>query len=343
MSISGEYRLRSRKNLFFLLLGLLIALISFLFDVAAGPVNISIFEVVEVLFQDKNISPQAEVIIWSLRLPMATMALLVGASLGIAGAGMQTILANPLASPYTLGVSAGAGFGASLAIVVGISSFEFLGSFLIPFSAFIFALLASFFIYVISKTMNFSSETMILSGIGLMFLFQALQALMQYNASPEALQNIVFWTMGNLGKANWNNILIILIIFILIFPLILKESWKLTALKLGDDHALGLGIDIEKLRVKIFIYVSLITAVSVSFVGCIGFIGIVGPHIARLIVGEDQRYFISFSVISGMIMLSVADILSKVIKSGAIFPIGIVTAVIGVPFFFLLILSKYKR
>ena len=255
---------------------------------------------------------------------------------------MQTILDNPLSSPYTLGISAGAGFGASLAVVVGLGSLEMLGEFMVPFGAFVFACLTSFFIYSINKIKNFSSETMILAGIGMMFLFQALQSLMQYMATPEALQNIVFWTMGSLTKANWTNISIVFVVLLLILPLMMRESWRLTALKLGDEKASGLGVNVERLRVKIFLFISIITAVAVSFVGTIGFIGIVGPHIARMLVGEDQRYFLPLSAVCGMVILSLASIGSKMLIPGAMFPIGIVTAIIGVPFFFSLVLTRKR-
>ena len=338
-----DYRKQTYHKLLYILIGLVICFVSFVTDIVVGPANLTFHDVWLALIQSSDISKNAYVIIWSLRLPMAIMALLVGAALGIAGAGMQTILDNPLSSPYTLGISAGAGFGASLMVVVGVSALKFLGVFMVPFGAFAFAALTSFAIYSINKIKTFSSETMILAGIGMMFLFQALQSLMQYMASPEALQNIVFWTMGSLSKANWINITIILVVLIIMLPLMMKEAWHLTALKLGDEKAAGLGVNVEKLRVKVFAFISIITAVAVSFVGTIGFIGIVGPHIARMLVGEDQRFFLPLSALCGMAILSIASILSKMLVPGAMFPIGIVTAIIGVPFFFSLVLSKKRR
>ena len=225
---------------------------SFLTDVLVGPASLTPHDVWLAVIQSPEASKSASVIVWSIRLPTAVMALLVGASLGIAGAGMQTILDNPLSSPYTLGISAGAGFGASLAVVVGLGSLELLGEFMVPFGAFVFACLTSFFIYSINKIKNFSSETMILAGIGMMFLFQALQSLMQYMATPEALQNIVFWTMGSLSKANWVNISIVFIVLLLMLPLMMRESWRLTALKLGMRRRRVWGSNVERLRVKIF-------------------------------------------------------------------------------------------
>lgn len=335
-----DYKKHSYRRIIFILIGLLICTVSFITDVIVGPASLTLRDVWLAVMQASEVSKNADVIIWSIRLPTAVMALLVGASLGIAGAGMQTILDNPLSSPYTLGISAGAGFGASLVVVIGLSSLEFLGEFMVPFGAFVFAGLTSFFIYSINKIKNFSSETMILAGIGMMFLFQALQSLMQYMATPEALQNIVFWTMGSLTKANWLSISIVLVALLVMLPLMMRESWRLTALKLGDEKASGLGVNVEHLRVKIFLFISIITAVAVSFVGTIGFIGIVGPHIARMLVGEDQRYFLPLSAVCGMVILSLASIASKMLIPGAMFPIGIVTAIIGVPFFFSLVLTR---
>lgn len=335
-----DYKKHSYRRIIFILIGLLICAVSFITDVIVGPASLTLRDVWLAVMQSPAVSKNADVIIWSIRLPTAVMALLVGASLGIAGAGMQTILDNPLSSPYTLGISAGAGFGASLVVVIGLSSLEFLGEFMVPFGAFVFAGLTGFFIYSINKIKNFSSETMILAGIGMMFLFQALQSLMQYMATPEALQNIVFWTMGSLTKANWLSISIVLVALLVMLPLMMRESWRLTALKLGDEKASGLGVNVEHLRVKIFLFISIITAVAVSFVGTIGFIGIVGPHIARMLVGEDQRYFLPLSAVCGMVILSLASIASKMLIPGAMFPIGIVTAIIGVPFFFSLVLTR---
>lgn len=335
-----DYKKHSYRRIIFILIGLLICAVSFITDVIVGPASLTLRDVWLAVMQSPAVSKNADVIIWSIRLPTAVMALLVGASLGIAGAGMQTILDNPLSSPYTLGISAGAGFGASLVVVIGLSSLEFLGEFMVPFGAFVFAGLTSFFIYSINKIKNFSSETMILAGIGMMFLFQALQSLMQYMATPEALQNIVFWTMGSLTKANWLSISIVLVALLVMLPLMMRESWRLTALKLEDEKASGLGVNVEHLRVKIFLFISIITAVAVSFVGTIGFIGIVGPHIARMLVGEDQRYFLPLSAVCGMVILSLASIASKMLIPGAMFPIGIVTAIIGVPFFFSLVLTR---
>ena len=183
---------------------------------------------------------------------------------------------------------------------------------------------------------------MVLAGIGMVFFFQAVQSFLQYLASAEALKSIVFWTFGSLGKADWTNIPILAVVFVLVFFEIYRRSWQLTAMKLGDEKARALGIDVEHLRMTMFVLISLLTATAVAFVGSIGFIGIVGPHIARILVGEDQRYYLPMSSICGAALLSVASVATKLIVPGAVFPIGILTSMIGVPFFFYLIVRKKR-
>ncbi|ODA43121.1 iron ABC transporter permease [Desulfosporosinus sp. BG] len=327
----------------FLLMFAALGLVSLLVDVLVGPAWLSVPDIIKTIFGVATVEPTTEVIVWTLRLPTGLMAIVVGATLGIAGAEMQTILDNPLASPYTLGISSGAGFGAALAMVVGGGKLPIPEAYLVPSSAFIFALLTCLLIYFIGRARAMTAETMVLAGIGLMFLFHALLALLQYMASAEALQAIVFWLFGSLMKATWPKVGLVSAVLLLAIPMIVKDAWKLTALKLGDEKAKSLGINVERLRLKTFVLISLLTASAVCFVGTIGFIGLVGPHIARMLVGEDQRFFLPLSALGGALLLSVASIGSKLIIPGAIFPIGIVTSLIGVPFFFSLILTQKRE
>jgi iron complex transport system permease protein len=317
-------------------------MVSLLVDVLVGPAWLSISDVVMAILGAGSVEPTTEIIVWTLRLPTALMAVAVGATLGIAGAEMQTILDNPLASPYTLGISAGAGFGAALAIVVGAGTLPISEDYLVPINAFVFALLTCLLIYFIGRARAITAETMVLAGIGLLFLFHALLALLQYMASAEALQAIVFWLFGSLMKATWPKVGLVAAVLVIALPVLAKDAWKLTALKLGDEKAKSLGINVEQLRLKTFVLISLLTASAVCFVGTIGFIGLVGPHIARMLVGEDQRFFLPLSALGGALLLSIASIGSKMIIPGVIFPIGIVTSLIGVPFFFSLILTQKR-
>lgn len=320
----------------------LLLLVSFLVDISLGPARLSMGQVAATIFAPGGADQVTRVIVWDIRMPIAVMAVLVGASLAIAGAEMQTILNNPLASPFTLGISAAAGFGAALAIVLGISIIPFAGNSLVTVNAFVFAMLASLAIYFLSRVRGVSSETLVLLGIALVFLFGALLALLQYIASEQALQQVVFWTLGSLAKATWGKVGIGVAVILLTLPLLVRQAWQLTALRLGDDKARSLGINVQRLRLQVLLITSLLAAVAVAFVGTIGFVGLVGPHVARMLVGEDQRFFLPVSALAGAVLLSVTSIISKSITPGLLFPIGILTSLIGVPFFLGLILTKRR-
>ena len=339
----GIYSGLTRKKYRFII-GLAVALtITFVLDLMTGPAWLSAAEVLRSLIRSPAADPTNMVIVWLIRLPVAVMAVVVGASLGLAGGEMQTILDNPLASPYTLGISAAAGFGAGLALILGVGVIPFAEHILVPVNAFVFSMLTSLVIYALAKVKNASSETIVLTGIAMLFLFNALNALLQYHASLEELQAMVFWLFGSLMKSDWTKVWIAAGVLVVIIPLIIKDAWSLTALRLGDQKARSLGANVEKLRLRTMIYISILTAASVCFVGTIGFIGLVAPHIARMIVGEDQRFFFPCSALGGALLLSGASVGSKLIVPGAVYPIGIITAFIGVPFFLSIILGKRKR
>jgi len=312
-------------------------------DILIGPAFLNIFDVLASLVLPQEASdPTVYIIVHAIRLPMTLMAILVGASLGIAGVQMQTILGNPLASPYTLGFSAAAGFGAAVVILFGLQ-LPYIPEFTVPVAAFITSALACMLVYGFAHIRGITAEIMILAGIATLFLFQSLQSLIQYLAAPEILQEIIFWLFGSMLKATWFSVFVSGSILLVSVIMLVKNSWKLTALRLGDDRARSLGINVPRLRLHIFIIISLLTAGAVAFVGTIGFVGLVAPHIARMLVGEDQRMLMPLSGVIGAIVMVGASIVSKLISPGAVVPIGIVTAVIGVPFLFALILAGKKR
>ncbi len=206
------------------------------------------------------------------------MAVVVGMSLGLAGAEMQTILNNPLASPFTLGVSSAAAFGAALAIVLGI------GIPGVPAQWFILGLMRLFSHYwqriqLVLRWMRVSTSGIILFGIALVFTFNAAVSIMQFIANEDTLQGLVFWTMGSLNRASWDKLYILLVVLVIIFPLSLMNAWKLTALGLGEDRAMSFGINVRRLRLTTLFRISIISALAVAFVGPIGFIGLVAPHL----------------------------------------------------------------
>jgi len=311
------------------------------FDILVGPAFLPVREVLSVFFDHgTEVNSTTHVIVYQIRLPMTVMSIVVGASLGIAGMQMQTILGNPLASPYTLGFSAAAGFGAAVCILVGFQ-LPFFAFLTIPVIAFVSAGFACALVYGFARLKGMSAEVMILAGIATLFLFQSLQSLVQYMASPEVLQEIVFWLFGSMLKASWLSVAISGGILVFCTALLLPDTWKLTAMRLGDDRAQSLGVDVRWMRLKVFAIVSMLTAGAVSFVGTIGFVGLVAPHMARILVGDDQRLLLPASAGIGAVIMVGASLASKLLNPGAVIPIGIVTAVIGVPFlFFLLIRSK---
>ena len=188
-----------------------------------------------------------------------------------------------------------------------------------------------------------NSQTIILAGIALLFLFQSLLSLLQFISSPELNQQIVFWLFGSLMRTTWDSLLITSVVTLVCAVLLYRDAWKLTCLRLGEARALSLGVNINRLRIKTLVLVALMTSTAISFVGVIGFIGLVAPHIGRMLIGEDQRYLIPLSALCGALLLSVSSVISKSIIPGALFPIGIVTAIIGVPFFIWLILGRGRK
>ncbi|MFQ5873479.1 MAG: FecCD family ABC transporter permease [Dehalococcoidia bacterium] len=337
------YKTITRRK-YLILVSLAVALVlSLLLDISVGPARLSIWQVGSTIIMPDSSGVVTRVIIWDIRMPMALMAVIVGAALAIAGAEMQTILNNPLASPFTLGISAAAGFGAALAIVLGVSVIPFAGIFLVSVNAFFFAMLASLVIYFFSRLRGVTVQTIVLLGIALVFLFTSLLALLQYIASEEALQQVVFWTLGSLVKATWPKIGIATGVLLVTTPLFIRQVWMLTALRLGDAKAQSLGVNVEKLRLQVLISTSVLAAAAVAFVGTIGFVGLVGPHVARMLVGEDQRFFLPTSAVAGAFLLSVTSIVSKSIIPGTLFPIGIVTSLVGIPFFLSLILTQRRQ
>ena len=340
---SFDYLKKSRQKRWLIMGVALLLLLSVFFDIATGPGEFSLSQVWQVIFNPDAHGARMNIIIWDIRIPTALMAVLVGAMLSAAGAEMQTILNNPLADPFTLGISSAASFGAAVAIVVGVETIPIFGDGLITVSAFVFALATSLFLYLFTRLRGTSSETMVLVGIALLFAFNALLSLLQYTATDAQLSQIVFWMMGSLGRANWMNITVCSVILVCVLPLFVFRSWALTSLRMGDDKAASLGVNVKRLRIEILLGVSLLAATAVSFVGTIGFIGLVGPHIARMIVGENQRFFLPMSIICGALIMSLTSIVSKSITTGVVYPVGIITALIGIPFFISLILTVQRR
>ncbi|MCI0510010.1 MULTISPECIES: iron ABC transporter permease [Chromohalobacter] len=339
----SRYRIRRRRQRRLILGVALLTLAMVIIDIATGPSQYPLRDVFMTLVAPSEAPEAMRIIVWNIRLPVALMAIVVGVSLALAGAEMQTILNNPLADPFTLGISSAASVGAALAITLGVGIVPFADTLLVTGNAFLLALAASLFIWGVSRLRGVNVQTLVLMGIAIMFFFNAMLGLMQYVASAEALQQLVFWSLGSLSKASWSKVGLATLALCVTLPVFIHAGWRLTALRLGDLHAQAMGIDVGRLRLRILLCCSLLAATAVAFVGTIGFVGLVGPHIARLLVGEDQRVFLPMSALSGALIMSVTSILSKTLVPGILLPIGLLTALIGLPFFVSLILRSRKE
>lgn len=276
-------------------------------------------------------------IIWERNLPRVVMACLVGSGLGIAGAVMQAVFRNPMASPYILGLSSGASLGAAIGLSFTLSWLPQM--LMVPLLAFVTCMATLFLVYFISNVGGkVPTETLLLAGIAVGSLLSALVSLLTYLAG-ERMEGIVYWTMGNLTTAEWENIMIVAPLIFAGSLIMVSCSRDLNAMMLGDAHALDLGVEVKKVRLQLLVASALVTAAAVSFVGVIGFVGLVVPHILRILMGPDNRALLPASVLGGAAFLVMCDYISRVIApdSIGIVPIGIITALIGAPYFIYLL------
>ncbi len=312
-----------------------------------GPIDIPFVDVIRDIFT-LNTSGTGGVI-WNIRMVRIIGALLAGAGLAVAGVVMQCILRNPLASPFTLGISSAAAFGASFAIIflgAGSSMTSMVSinnPYITTICAFLFSLLATGAILLLTKITRVSAETMILAGVAISVMFSAGLSFMQYIATDSQLGNIVAWTFGDLGKATWSWNTLILLVLLPVVLYFFYKRWDYNALDAGEDTAKGLGVNTERERIIGMVLSSVLSAVIVSFFGIIAFIGLLGPHIARMIIGSDHRYLIPLSIILGAIILIIADGVGQVILYPSVIPVGIITSMLGGPLFIYLLIRRYRK
>jgi iron complex transport system permease protein len=326
---------KAKRGFYFISAFLLLLLIMAL-SISAGAVKIPLQEIIKVFFGEGD--EVSRRIILTLRLPRVVESVLVGMGLSVVGAFFQGLLRNPMADPYVLGISSGAAFGATIAIIMG------LGIFGLSFLAFITALLTVFFVYTVSKTgTRLSMTTMLLAGIAISAFMSAVISLLML-LNHDQFSRIVFWTMGGFGLVSWPQV-------IYSSPLIIIGSFGMyafardvNAILTGEESAEHLGVNAELVKKIVLVLGSLVTASCVSVGGIIGFVGLIVPHISRLIVGPDNRVLVPFSALFGASFLTFADLLARIILKPVEMPIGIITATFGGPFFlYLLIRSKQKN
>jgi iron complex transport system permease protein len=347
-NISQEYRVFIQSKVVIGLLLLTLVVLFGVYSINVGSYPISPGKLLTLLME-RETDDIFHHIFWSIRLPRTFAAIIAGAGLGLAGVIMQNILRNPLASPFTLGVSQGAAFGAAFAIIVlgggqlhqvGNEAITFYSPYLIVIFAFLGSLVTVFSILLLSVRRDITPESLILAGVALSSFFGAATMLLQYFASDMQIAATIFWTFGDLGKARWNDISLMVVALILSFTYFFWNSWCYNALQWGEETAEGLGVDVKRLRLLGMVISSFVASVAIAFLGIIGFIGLVSPHIMRIFVGNDYRFLIPYSAILGGLLLLLSDILARTIMAPVVLPVGILTSFSGAPFFLYLLIKR---
>ncbi len=343
-----EYRKYIYRKRLYLAILLVVCLFAFISSVSIGSVTIPYTEVFKALF-GLDSSLQFQNIITNIRVPNALAALIAGSGLAISGAVMQSVIRNPLGSPFTLGISQAGAFGAALAIIfagAGVMQSTQVGAINVtnPFVtiglAFFMCMLSASIIVLIAKFYDSKPEVMVLSGVALGTVFSAGTMFLQYFADDVQLAAIVFWSFGDVGRADWAEVMIMAIVVVPGTLFFILNRWNYNAIESGDETARGLGVRVEWVRIMGMLVASLITAVIVSFLGIIAFVGLISPHMVRRFVGDDYRFVIPASCLSGAALLLVSDIAARMILQPHVLPVAVLTSFIGAPLFLYLLLSK---
>lgn len=336
--ISDYTRIRARSIRFLILLAAVLALAFFL-SLRAGSYNTPAAELIRGIF-GRATDNKINLVIHNNRLPRICTAMVSGAGLGLAGCILQSVLRNPLASASTLGVSQGATFGAAVAIIgLGLTH---TGSWAIPLCSFLGSLLVAAVILGLSRFKQVSSEGIVLAGVAISSMLTGATTLLQYFADEVALSSLVFWTFGDLGSTSWQSLRGMALAVLLLIVYCYLHRWDYNALLSGEETALSLGINVQRLTLTNVVLTCLVCSIIVSNVGLINFIGLVAPHIVRMVIGNNYIYLIPGSVLAGAALLLLSDLVARVVIMPVILPIGALTAFLGGPLF-LYLLFKGRR
>nr|WP_319540678.1 iron ABC transporter permease [uncultured Methanospirillum sp.] len=337
----------TRSKIRAILLGCLLLILIVILSISVGPVFIPPDEVLKTLM-GISVTENWDTIIWDIRLPEVIAGIIAGIGLAIAGVAMQSILRNPLGEPYTLGISSAAAFGAAFSVMflssgkVG-DGITILNPYLTTVIAFAFSLLATVMILVLSRYRAASPEVMVLAGVAIGSLFIAARMFLEYFASDIELASIIFWTFGDLSRAGWDEIWLMAIVIVIVGIYFYHHRWSFNAIDAGDETAQSLGVDVKRVRLVGMVAASFLAAIITSFLGVIGFVGLVAPHMVRRIIGDDNRYLIPGSCVAGAIMLLGSDTVARIILAPTVLPVSILTSFLGVPLFLYLLLKGWSR
>ncbi len=349
--IPEEYKQYTGRKVAFIGLTLSALVAGLLISVSLGAADMSLLEVIRTMLGMSG-SSRFDAIIWNIRLPQALTAIVAGAALAISGTVMQSILRNPLGSPFTLGISNAAAFGAALSVMLQGGALRSLGigtenafwsSYLTTGAAFVLSMLAAVVIIMISRTRGATPEVMVLSGIAMGSLFTAGTMFLQFFADDVELASMVYWTFGDTARASWSELGIAAAVTTLVSLYFFTNAWNYNAIDTGDETARSLGVPVNRIRISGMLAASMLTAVIVSFLGIIGFVGLVVPHMVRRVIGADHRFLLPASVIGGGMLLLLSDTAARMLLSPQVVPVSVLTAFLGAPVFIYLIIRGYRH
>lgn len=350
LSVSEQYNVAKAKKIAIILILLALVFLFFVVNVFVGSGTLSFKEVFLAIFNKG--SETARLIVRRIRFPRVIAALIAGGGLAVSGLVMQTVLKNPLASPTTLGVSNAAVFGANFAIiVVGAGAFHsthgswlsISNPYLVSTFSFLSAIIAAGSILLLARLKNLNASAIVLAGVAVSAIFQAGTTLIQYFASDTQVASAVYWTFGDLGRASYKTDLIMFIVVAVSTLFFFLKRWDFSAMSGGIAYAKTLGVNTRFMTIMSLLLASLITSVTVSFLGIIGFVGLTAPQFMKRIVGDDYRFLLPSSFLAGALLLLISDILGRLPIFGTSVPVGVVTSLIGGPVFLAILLRRKKN
>lgn len=350
LSVSEQYNVAKAKKIAIIFILLALVFLFFVVSVFVGSGTLSFKEVFLAIFNKG--SETARLIVRRIRFPRVIAALIAGGGLAVSGLVMQTVLKNPLASPTTLGVSNAAVFGANFAIiVVGAGAFHsthgswlsISNPYLVSIFSFLSAIIAAGSILLLARLKNLNASAIVLAGVAVSAIFQAGTTLIQYFASDTQVASAVYWTFGDLGRASYKTDLIMFIVVAVSTLFFFSKRWDFSAMSGGIAYAKTLGVNTRFMTIMSLLLASLITSVTVSFLGIIGFVGLTAPQFMKRIVGDDYRFLLPSSFLAGALLLLISDILGRLPIFGTSVPVGVVTSLIGGPVFLAILLRRKKN
>ena len=349
--INAPYEGLQRKKLLALLITLALLLIVAVISAGTGSIHMGPGEIFSTLFGGGDTTSRA--VLFEIRLPRIVAGVLVGVALGVSGAVMQCVLNNPLASASTLGVSQGAAFGAAVGIIVfgggvmetgGDYVVQIDNPYIVTLCAFIFGSASTAVIVAISRLRrDLGPGALVLAGVALSSLFTGGSTLLQYFADDTQLGALVFWTFGDLGSTNWDELRLLFVVDAAALVYFLLRRWDYNALHAGSDTAASLGVNVRAVTLVGMVVCTIVSALAVSFVGIISFIGLVAPHAMRRFVGDDYRWLLPCSAAAGALLLLLADLVSRIVIAPVVLPVGAITSFLGAPVFLYLLLKGGGR